>query len=330
MVDDDARACASRRPAGLADGSSPTLGMVDGYAEVQGPIDRCTSRGARTASPRVERVGDPMGFETVGPAAHRATHGAWTGCPRGWQRQVARQLAGEHQTDRPWTSSRLTELRAEPCCARPWRSRSARCGRTRGSHARSADPARSVPWARHSPRTPSRSSSPAIGSCAPTGTSASTAPAGPEAKRAVLATEGVDPDELERLAGRRRPLHRLATRRASSAIPSCRHARRVTTPPSADVPFRRRRAGSRVPSLQGVPSARRRRVRGLSPPAGRDPGAGPRVASLAAARPPTRRASATGTHPLAVPRGAGERCPPAGGRPRPGATGTARSRRSGS
>ena len=50
---------------------------------------------------------------------------------------------------------------------------------------------------------------------------------GPEAKRAVLATEGIDPDELERLASR--GIRYIGSDTTSIfCYPSCRHARGIS------------------------------------------------------------------------------------------------------
>ena len=169
--------------------------------------------------------------------------------------------------------------------------------------------------------TRSRSSSPAIAWCARTATSASTAPAVRRPSARCSRSEGVDADELERLAGRGiRYIGRDTTGIFCYPVVPARAADHDAPP--GHVPLRRGRPGGRLPRLQGLPAARgRRRSR---PELGR--------ADLAwdAPRPPTRWGSANGTRPAAAPRGAGGRCPRGDGRPRRAATGTARSRRSGS
>ena len=85
---------------------------------------------------------------------------------------------------------------------------------------------------------------------------------GPEAKREVLAVEGVDADELERLASAGiRYFGSDTTQDLLLPVVPPRSASHAAAPD--EVPLRRRCARGRVPGLQGVPAAGRCRVRGV-------------------------------------------------------------------
>jgi O-6-methylguanine DNA methyltransferase len=201
---------------------------VDGYAEIQGPIDRMYVAWGPEGVTGVERVGDPMGFETEVQLRTGRPIRRMERLPARLDRQVARQLAGDHQKDLPvdlagltsFERSVLTKVMEIPFGeVRPYAWVAREIGRPRAVRAvGSALAENPIPFVipcHRVVRTDGHIGEYGAG--------------GPEAKRAVLATEGVDPDELERLAG-------SGVRYIGSdttgifCYPTCRNARRVTAP----------------------------------------------------------------------------------------------------
>ena len=131
-----------------------------------------------------------------------------------------------HGGTAPWTSAGSPSSSAT-CSARRWRSRSARCGPTRGSLARSAGRERCAPSARRSRGTRSSFVIPCHRVVRADGRIGEYGAGGPEAKRQVLGVEGVDADELERLADER-VRYRGSETTGIYCYPSCRHARRIS------------------------------------------------------------------------------------------------------
>lgn len=221
-------------PPGLGAGVLARLRMADGYAEVEGPIDRLYVAWGPDGIIAVERVGDPMGFETevqmrTGRPLVRLDH-----LPADLERKVQRQLAGEHQKDLPVDLGGLTGFERSVLVktmeipygeVRPYAWVAREIGRPRAVRAvGSALAENPIPFVipcHRVVRTDGHIGEYGAG--------------GPEAKRAVLATEGIDPDELEALASR--GIRYIGSDTTGVyCFPSCRHARRVT--PHHRVTFR--------------------------------------------------------------------------------------------
>ena len=110
--------------------------------------------------------------------------------------------------------------------ARRSRSPAARSGRTAGSPRRSAGPGGARRGHGPRPQPGAARSCRATGSSAPTARSASTRWAGPDNKRTILRSEGLDPDGLEAQAAAGIRYTGSDTTRIV-CLPTCRHARRV-------------------------------------------------------------------------------------------------------
>jgi O-6-methylguanine DNA methyltransferase len=202
------------------------LGMADGYAELEGPIDRLYVAWGPDGVIAVERVGDPMGFETEVQLRTGRPIVRMDRLPPDLERKVRRQLSGEHQKDLPvdlygltgFERSVLTKTMEIPYGeVRPYAWVAREIGRPRAVRAvGSALAENPIPFVipcHRVVRTDGHIGEYGAG--------------GPEAKRAVLATEGVDPDELERLASSGVRYFGSDTT-GIFCYPSCRHARRVT------------------------------------------------------------------------------------------------------
>ena len=135
---------------------------------------------------------------------------------------AGRRPPGPHRPRPP----RPQRVRTRRVARRPSRSRAARSGRTAGSPPRSVDRRRSAPSGRRSATTRSRSSSRAIGSSGPTAIIGQYSLGGPENKRTILASEGLDPDEMEEAARRGERLVGCATTNIV-CLPTCRTRRHM-------------------------------------------------------------------------------------------------------
>lgn len=220
------RETAERAPDGLADAVLAELGMADGYAEVDGPVDRLYVAWGPDGVTAVERVGDPMGFETevqlrTGRPVRRMER-----LPARLARQVDRQLAGDRQRDLPVDLGTLTSFEQQvlrTVMGIPWGE------------------VRSYAWVAREigrPRAVRAVGSALAGNPIPfvipchrvvrtDGHIGEYGAGGPEAKREVLRTEGIDPDELEALADR--GIRYLGSDTTGIYCwPSCHHARRIT------------------------------------------------------------------------------------------------------
>lgn len=221
-------------PEGLAAGVLAELGFADGYAEVDGPIDRLYVAWGLDGIIAAERVGDPMGFETAVQVRTGRPIVRVDRMPVELERKVRQQLTGRYQKDLAVDLGGLTEFERSVLTktmeipygeVRPYAWVAREIGRPRAVRAvGSALAENPIPFVipcHRVVRTDGHIGEYGAG--------------GPEAKRAVLTTEGVDPDELERLASR-------GIRYVGSdttgvfCYPSCRHARRVT--PGHRVTFR--------------------------------------------------------------------------------------------
>lgn len=221
-------------PDGLAASVLAELGMADGYAEIEGPIDRLYVAWGSEGVIAVERAGDAMGFETEVQMRTGRPLTRMDRMPADLERKVRRQLAGEYQRDLPVDLGSLTDFERSVLTkvmeipygeVRPYAWVAREIGRPRAVRAvGSALAENPIPFVipcHRVVRTDGHIGEYGAG--------------GPQAKRAVLATEGVDPDELEQLASRRvRYIGSDTT--GVFCYPSCRHARRVT--PAHRVTFR--------------------------------------------------------------------------------------------
>jgi O-6-methylguanine DNA methyltransferase len=203
------------------------VGLADSYAELDGPIGPIYVAWGPDGVVAVERMGDPIGFELevttrTGRPIRRVDR-----VPERLAGQVRRQLAGEHVAGLAIDLGSLTEFeqavlrktmeipRGE---VRPYAWVAREIGRPRAVRAvGSALAGNPVPFV-----IPCHRVVRADGRIGEYGAG------GPEAKRQVLASEGVDPDELERLAD-------AGARYLGSdtthiyCYPSCRNARRITS-----------------------------------------------------------------------------------------------------
>ena len=139
-----------------------------------------------------------------------------------------------------------------PPCARRWRSRGVRCGRTPGSPARSDGREPCARWARRSADNPLPFVIPCHRVVRSDGHVGEYGAGGPAAKRAMLRTEGVDPDALERWPTPASDTSATKPRARSATRPAATCGRPARPGP---VPDRRRRP--------------RRRASGPAPTAGR-------------------------------------------------------------
>jgi O-6-methylguanine DNA methyltransferase len=213
-------------PADLADEVLASVGLVDAWAEVQGPIGPLYVAWGPNGITAVERAGDALGFESSYELRHGRTLRRLPALPPIMARQVARRLAGQ-PTEGPQVD--LADLTAfEQAVLRKtmeipygevrpyaWVAREIerpRAVRAVGS-ALAGNPVPFVIPCHRVVRTDGHIGEYGAG--------------GPAAKRAVLRVEGVDTAGLERLAGR-------GTRFVGSdttsiyCFPTCHQARRIT------------------------------------------------------------------------------------------------------
>jgi O-6-methylguanine DNA methyltransferase len=220
----DERAAA---PDGFAESVLQSVGLVDSWAEVAGPIGLLYIGWGSDGVTAVERAGDPDGFELeyatrLGRPVKRVPE-----MPARLAAQVEKRMAGERTSGPPIDIGDLTEF--EQAVLR--KTMEIPFGEVRPYSwvAREIDRPKAVRAVgtalAHNPVTfviPCHRVVRADGHIGEYGAG------GPEAKREVLGREGIDPDELEHLAGR----GIRYTGSDSTKIycyPSCRHARRTMT-----------------------------------------------------------------------------------------------------
>ncbi len=209
-------------------------GLVDGYAEIDGPIGRLYVAWGPSGIIAVERAGDPLGFELEVTTVSGRPLRRVEALPPKLARAIARLLAGDRVTDLDIDLGALTEFERAVLRktmeipwgeVRPYAWVAREIGRPRAVRAvGSALAGNPVPFVipcHRVVRTDGRIGEYGAG--------------GPMAKRAVLAVEGVDADELERLATAGIRYVGSDTSRIY-CYPSCRHARRITS--RHRVPFR--------------------------------------------------------------------------------------------
>jgi O-6-methylguanine DNA methyltransferase len=228
------RSAAAPAPADLADGVLAGVGLAHAWTEMEGPIGPLYVAWGPQGITAVERAGDPEGFETEYGLRHGRPLRRLPAMPARMREQVVRRLRGE-RTDGPavdlggltaFEQAVLRKTMEIPFGeVRPyaWIAREIerpRAVRAVGS-ALAGNPVPFVIPCHRVVRTDGHIGEYGAG--------------GPDAKREVLAVEGVDTATLERLAA-------TGTRFTGSdtthvyCFPSCRHARRIT--PAHEVRFR--------------------------------------------------------------------------------------------
>jgi O-6-methylguanine DNA methyltransferase len=210
------------------------VGLADSYAEMEGPIGPLYLAWGPSGVIGVERVGDPIGFELEVTTRSGRPIRRVERVPERLAGQVRRQLAGERVPGLAIDLGALTQFEQSVLRktmeipwgeVRPYAWVAHEIGRPRAVRAvGSALAGNPVPFV-----IPCHRVVRADGRIGEYGAG------GPEAKRRVLASEGVDADELERLAD-------TGARYLGSdttnifCYPSCRNARRIT--PRHRVTFR--------------------------------------------------------------------------------------------
>ena len=209
-------------------------GLVDAFTEIAGPIGPLLVAWGRHGVTAIERLGDESGFILEYETQHGRPLRRVDRMPERLERAVERQIAGERVRDLPVDLGHLTEFeravlrktmeipRGE---VRPYAWVAREIGRPRAVRAAGSALAHNpIPFV-----IPCHRVVRADGRIGEYGAG------GPAAKREVLASEGIDASELERLAD-------AGVRYIGSdttqifCYPSCRHARRITL--SHRVPFR--------------------------------------------------------------------------------------------
>lgn len=228
------RAVRTEAPDGLLPGVLERVGLTDQYVELRGPIGPIfVAYGARGIS-SVERAGDPADFEAsfrarFGRPVRRAAQ-----APEKLTRAVRARLGGDRGADIPLDLATLTPFERDVLAktaeiphgeVRPYAWVAREIGRPRAVRAVGSALANNpVPFVVPCHRVV-RSD----------GVIGQYGAGGPASKRAVLAAEGLDAGELERLA--RAGVRYLASNTTGVfCYPTCRHARRIT--PQHRVPLR--------------------------------------------------------------------------------------------
>lgn len=214
-------------PEGMADGILQSVGLMDAWTESDGPIGPLYIAWGRNGVTAVERAGDPDGFELeyqarLGRPVRRVPE-----MPARLAAQLRKRLAGERTAGPAIDIGDLTEFEQAVLRktmeipygeVRPYSWIAREIERPRAVRAVGTALA-------HNPVTfviPCHRVVRADGHIGEYGAG------GPEAKREVLGVEGVDADEMERLAG-------SGVRYTGSdsthiyCYPSCQHARRISS-----------------------------------------------------------------------------------------------------
>lgn len=221
------RATKVEAPANLAGSVLQAVGLVDAWTEVPGPIGPLFVGWGIHGVTAAERAGDPDGFELeyltrLGRPVRRVPE-----MPARLRMQVERRMAGERTAGPPIDITDLTEF--EQAVLR--KTMEIPYGEVRPYSwvAREIDRPKAVRAVgsalAHNPVVfviPCHRVVRADGHIGEYGAG------GPEAKREVLGREGVDADELERLAGKGVRYSGSDSTRIY-CYPSCRHARRTMT-----------------------------------------------------------------------------------------------------
>jgi O-6-methylguanine DNA methyltransferase len=226
MIVDGLRSQRQRAPASLVDRVLADIGLTDAWTLVDGPIGPLYIAWGPAGITRVERAGDPDGFETAYAMSVGRPVVRVAAMPSRLAGQVRRRLAGAHTSGPDVDLAALTEFEQAVLRktleipygeVRPYSWVAREIARPRAVRAVGSALANNpVPFV-----IPCHRVVRADGHIGEYGAG------GPEAKRAVLGAEGVDTADLERLAGR-------GVRFAGSdstgvyCYPSCRNARRIS------------------------------------------------------------------------------------------------------
>jgi O-6-methylguanine DNA methyltransferase len=213
-------------PATLLPATLASAGLVDRWAEIEGPLGPLVVAWGAQGVTAVERAGDAGAFELAYAIRHGRAVVRMEPMPVGLERQVRRRLAGQATRGPAIDLGHLTAFEQSVLRktmeipfgeTRPYAWVAREIGRPRAVRAvGSALGANPVPFVipcHRVVRSDGRIGEYGAG--------------GPEAKRAVLRGEGVDPSLLERLADQ-------GVRYVGSGTtgvfcyPSCRHARRIS------------------------------------------------------------------------------------------------------
>jgi O-6-methylguanine DNA methyltransferase len=213
-------------PPTLAPRVLAAAGLVDAYTQIRGPIGPLLVAWGTDGITAIERAGDESGFILEYETQHGRPLRRVEQMPAPLTRAVDRQLGGEHVRDLPVDLRTLTEFeravlrktmeipRGE---VRPYAWVAREIGRPRAVRAVGSALAHNpIPFV-----IPCHRVVRADGRIGEYGAG------GPEAKREVLAVEGVDASVLEHLADQGVRYFGSDTTRIF-CYPSCRHARRVT------------------------------------------------------------------------------------------------------
>lgn len=213
-------------PEGLADAVLSKVGLADAWTEIDGPIGALFVAWSQVGISAAEPAGDPGSFEADYELRHDRPLQRVAAMPSALLQQVRRRFEGRRAEGPPIDLGRLTEFEQAVLRktmeipygeVRPYSWVAREIGRPKAVRAvgtaLAGNPVTFVIPCHRVVRADGRIGQYGAG--------------GPEAKREVLALEGVDTDELERLAAG-------GVRYAASdstgvyCYPSCRHARRIT------------------------------------------------------------------------------------------------------
>jgi O-6-methylguanine DNA methyltransferase len=227
------RGVAQAAPRSLAPRVLAAVGLADSYAQVAGPIGPLLVAWGSHGITAVDRAGDETGFELEYALRLARPLRRATGLPEPMRRALVRRLSGQRAAGPDVDLGSLTEFERSVLRktmeiphgeVRPYAWVAREIGRPRAVRAVGTALANNpIPFV-----IPCHRVVRADGHIGEYGAG------GPEAKRAVLAAEGVDARELERLAGAGVRYVGSDTTRIF-CYPSCRHARRITA--AHRVPF---------------------------------------------------------------------------------------------
>ncbi|MDQ3407152.1 MAG: methylated-DNA--[protein]-cysteine S-methyltransferase [Chloroflexota bacterium] len=212
-------------PESVSDRVLAATGVVDSYAEMAGPIWPLIVAWGRAGVSAIERADDPGAFEDEYQARTGRPVRRVDAVPARLARAVLRRIGGERVRDLAVDLSGLPEFQRRVLAktmeipfgeVRPYAWVAEQIGHPRAQRAvgtaLALNPIPFVIPCHRVVRSDGRIGQYGAG--------------GPSAKRAVLASEGLDPDELERLAARGVRFVGSETTRIF-CFPSCHHARRI-------------------------------------------------------------------------------------------------------
>jgi O-6-methylguanine DNA methyltransferase len=220
------RANEERAPAGLADAVLAQIGLVDSWTEMDGPIGRLFVAWAPRGLSAAEPAGDPLGFETEYELRHGRPVRRVASMPAKLLAQIRSRFEGRRTGGPAVDLETLTQFERAVLHktmeipfgeVRPYSWVAREIGRPRAVRAvgtaLAGNPIAFVIPCHRVVRADGHIGEYGAG--------------GPQAKREVLAREGIDTVELERMAGRGVRYTGSDTTRVY-CYPSCRHARRTS------------------------------------------------------------------------------------------------------